>query len=340
MLRFTTINNMYEIFKLIISDDPHIYGLCIFLPSLLALIFTAKFRNNKKKLKIILAAIPSVVLSYLLFVCSFTFIYIFIICSALAILYGASIAVGYYFSNKKVILCLVAILILPCSLALLTTFEYYELREPFGYINDKALPDSLYNANYDYEVKINNADAWGNNHYTVTMRGKHAAGSNEDSIVYCKQYRMCAGVTFIFEDSSSRDTQAVQATPQNICQWEPLPQEKKATLLQLKKLAENYRIEHTLSFALDGYTFGIDILDFKKKTIRSLELGNTSEEVPHALEIVNLGLALISFNDSADVEEKCNDRLPQIFVEMKTDSTHDSTKQEIRKPERRKATKR
>ena len=151
---------------------------------------------------------------------------------------------------------------------------------------------------------------------------------------------MCAGVTFIFEDSSSRDTQAVQATPQNICQWEPLPQEKKATLLQLKKLAENYRIEHTLSFALDGYTFGIDILDFKKKTIRSLELGNTSEEVPHALEIVNLGLALISFNDSADVEEKCNDRLPQIFVEMKTDSTHDSTKQEIRKPERRKATKR
>ena len=91
---------------------------------------------------------------------------------------------------------------------------------------------------------------------------------------------------------------------------------------------------------MDGYTFGIDILDFKKKTIRSLELGNTSEEVPHALEIVNLGLALISFNDSADVEEKCNDRLPQIFVEMKTDSTHDSTKQEIRKPERRKATKR
>ena len=297
----------------------------------MALIFTAKFRDEKKKLKIILAAIPSVVLCYLLFVCSFTFIYIFIICSALAILYGASIAVGYYFSNKKVILCLAAILILPCSLALLTTFEYYELREPFGYINDKALPDSLYNANYDYEVKINHADAWGNNHYTVTMRGKHVAGSNEDSIVYCKQYRMCAGVTFIFEDSASHDTQSVQATPRNICQWEPLPQEKKATLIQLKKKAEKYRRE---------YTFGIDILDFKKKTIRSLELGNTSEEVPKALEIANLGLALISFNDSADVEEKCNDRLPQIFVEMKTDSTHDSTKQEIRKPERRKATKR
>ena len=57
------------------------------------------------------------------------------------------------------------------------------------------------------------------------------------------------------------------------------------------------------------------------------------------LEIVNLGLTLISFNDAADVEDKCNDRLPQIFVEMKTDSTRDSTKQEIRKPERRRATK-
>ncbi|WP_405327202.1 hypothetical protein [Fibrobacter sp.] len=306
----------------------------------MALIFTVKFKDQKKKLKIILAAIPSVVLCYLLFVCSFTFIYIFIICSALAILFSASIAVGYYFSNKKFILCLTAILILPCSLLLLTTFEYYELREPFGYINDKALPDSLYNANYDYEVKINHADAWGNNHYTITMRGKHVAGSNEDSIVYCKQYRMCAGVTFVFEDSASHDTQSVQATPRNICQWEPLPQEKKATLIQLKKLAEKYRREYTLGFALDGYTFGIDILDFKKKKIRSLELGNTSEKVSNALEIVNLGLTLIPFNDSADVEEKCNDRLPQIFVEMKTNSEHDSTKQEIRKPERRRAMKR
>lgn len=331
---------MYEIFKLVISDI-NIYGLCIFLPSLLALIFTAIFRNDKKKLKIILAAISSIVLCYLLFVCSFTFIYIFIICSALAILFGASIAVGFYFSNKKVILCLVAILLLPCSLLLLTTFEYYELREPFGYIKDKTLPDSLSNRNFDYEVKLNHADAWGNNHYTVTMRGKHVAGSNEDSIVYCKQYRMCAGVTFILEDSVSRDSQSVQATPRNICQWEPLPQEKKETLLQLRKLAEKYRREYKLSFALDGYTFGIDILDFKKKTIRSLELGNASEEVPNAQEIVNLGLALIPFSDSANVEHKCNDRLPQIFVEMKTDSTQDSTKKEMRNPkQRRRATKR
>ena len=332
---------MLEIFELIISDDPHIYGLCIFLPSLLALFFTAKFRNEKKKLKIILTAIPSIVLCYLLFVCSFTFIYIFIICSALAITFGASIAVGYYFSNKKAILCLAAILLLPCSLLLLTTFEYYELREPFGYINDKDLPDSLSNANFDYEVKLNHADAWGNNHYTVTMRGKHVAGSNEDSIVYCKQYRTCAGVTFVCEDSVSRDTQSVQATPRNICQWEPLPQEKKATLLKFKKMAEKYRREYSFGFVLDGYTFGIDILDFKKKTIRSLELGNASEEVPNAQEIVNLGLTLIPFSDSADVEEKCNDRLPQIFVEMKIDSTQDSTKKEMRNPkQRRRATKR
>jgi energy-coupling factor transporter transmembrane protein EcfT len=307
----------------------------------LALIFTAIFRNDKKKLKNILTAIPSIVLCYLLFVCSFTFIYIFIICSALAILFGASIAVGYRFSNKKVILCLVAILLLPSSLALLTTFEYYELREPFGYIKDKTLPDSLSNRNFDYEVKLNHADAWGNNHYTVTMRGKHVVGSNEDSIVYCKQYRMCAGVTFILEDSVSRDSQSVQATPRNICQWEPLPQEKKETLLQLKKLAEKYRKEYTFSFVLDGYTFGINILDFKKKTIRSLELGNASEEVPNAQEIVNLGLTLIPFSDSADVEEKCNDRLPQIFVEMKIDLTQDSTKKEMRNPkQRRRATKR
>ena len=331
---------MLEVFKLVVLDT-HIYGLCIFLPSLLALIFTAIFRNDKKKLKIILAAIPSIVLCYLLFVCSFTFIYIFIICSALVILYAASIAVSYHFSNKKAILCLAAILILPCSLALLTTFEYYELREPFGYINDKDLPDSLSNANFDYEVKLDYADAWGNDHYTVSVRGKHLTDSSEDSIVYCKQYRMCTGVTFVFEDSASSDTQSVQATPRNVCQWETLPQEKKAALLQLKKLAEKYRREYELGFALDGYTFGIDILDFKKKTIRSLELGNASKEVPYALEIVNLGLTFIPFNDSANVEEKCSDRLPQIFVEMKTDSTQDSTKKEIRNPkQRRRATKR
>ena len=286
---------MLEVFKLVVTDS-HIYGFCIFLPSLLALIFTAKFRNKKKKLKIILAAIPSIVLCYLLFVCSFTFIYIFIIFSALAILYAASIAVSYHFSNKNAILCLAAILILPCSLALLTTFEYYELREPFGYINDKDLPDSLSNANFDYEVKLDYADAWGNDH------------------------------------------QSVQATPRNICQWEPLPHEKKATLLQLKKLAEKYSREYTFSFVLDGYTFGIDIFDFKKKTIRSLELGNATnfdDEVPNAKEIVNLGLALIPFSDSANVEHKCNDSLPQIFVEMKTDSTQDSTKKEMQPPKQR-----
>jgi Uncharacterized membrane protein, required for N-linked glycosylation len=334
---------MLEVFKLVVLDT-HIYGLCIFLPSLLALIFTAKFRNKKKKLKIILAAIPSIVLCYLLFVCSFTFIYIFIIFSALAILYAASIAVSYHFSNKNAILCLAAILILPCSLALLTTFEYYELREPFGYINDKDLPDSLSNANFDYEVKLDYADAWGNDHYTVSVRGKHLTDSSEDSIIYCRQYRMCTGVTFVFEDSASSDTQSVQATPRNICQWEPLPHEKKATLLQLKKLAEKYSREYTFSFVLDGYTFGIDIFDFKKKTIRSLELGNATnfdDEVPNAKEIVNLGLALIPFSDSVNADKKCNDRLPQIFVEMKTDSTQDSTKKEMQPPkQRRRATKR
>ncbi|MBO4712530.1 MAG: hypothetical protein J5615_01380 [Fibrobacter sp.] len=290
---------MLEIFKLVILD-PHIYGLCIFLPSLLALIFTAKFRNNKKKLKIILATIPSIVLCSLLIFGSFAFIYIFIIFSVLAILYGASIAVGYHFSSKKAILCLAAILILPCSLILLTTFEYYELREPFGYIKDKALPDSLSNADFDYEVKLNYADAWGNDHYTVTMRGKHLTDSSGDSIVYCRQYRMDAVViTALLKNSASSDTQSVQATPQNSCQWEPLPHEKKETLIQLKKLAERYRKEYTFSFTFDGYIFDIDILDFKKKTIRSLELGNASEEVPNALEIVNLGLTLIPFNDSA-----------------------------------------
>ncbi|WP_173475562.1 hypothetical protein [Fibrobacter succinogenes] len=216
------------------------------------------------------------------------------------------------------------------------------MREPFGYIKDKTLPDSLSNRNFDYEVKLNHADAWGNNHYTVSVRGKHLTDSSEDSIIYCKQYRMCTGVTFVFEDSASSDTQSVQSTPRNICQWKPLPHEKKATLLQLKKLAEKYSREYTFSFVLDGYTFGIDIFDFKKKTIRSLELGNATnfdDEVPNAKEIVNLGLALIPFSDSANVEHKCNDRPPQIFVEMKTDSTQDSTKQEIRKPERRRATK-
>ena len=151
---------------------------------------------------------------------------------------------------------------------------------------------------------------------------------------------MCTGVTFVFEDSASRDTQSVQGTPRNICQWEPLSHEKKATLIQLKKLAEKYRKEYTLSFVLDGYTFGIDIFDFKKKKVRSLELGNASEEVPNAQEIVNLGLTLIPFNDSANADKICNDRLPQIFVEMKTDSTQDSTKNEIRKPKRRIPTKR
>ena len=330
---------MFEIFELVFFE-PTVWGLHMVLPCVVALIITYLFKKNKKILWPVLCSIPLLVLCKMFFFSSYSYTYMLIIFCVLVILYGASIAIGYHFSNKKAILCLTAILILPCSLALLTTFEYYDLREPFGYIHDKALPDSLSNANFDYEVELNYADAWGNDHYTVSMRGKHLTDSSEDSIIYCRQYRMCTGVTFVFEDSASRDTQSVQGTPRNICQWEPLSHEKKATLIQLKKLAEKYRKEYTLSFVLDGYTFGIDIFDFKKKKVRSLELGNASEEVPNAQEIVNLGLTLIPFNDSANADKICNDRLPQIFVEMKPDSTQDSTKNEIRKPKRRIPTKR
>ena len=108
-----------------------------------------------------------------------------------------------------------------------------------------------------------------------------------------------------------------------------LPSEKKPIVSELKKLVANYSREYIIGFVLDGYTFDIDIIDYKKRTVRSLKLDNATnfeDQVPKAKEIVNLGLKLIPFNDSVNANIDCNDRLPKLFEQMKVDTTaKDST---------------
>ena len=320
---------MLEIFKIVLEDVAN-YGLNIFAPCVLALILTLLHKKNKHKktCEILLGVLPIIIICKLLIFSSYTYAYMLAIFFIFAVLYASSIAIARHFAENKIILCLSIPFILVCSYVFLATYEYFDIREPFGRIEERSLPERA-NNNHDYTIRINYADAWGNNNYTLTIRGKEATDSQADSISFCKQYRACAGAKFIIKDSASSDTQKVLPTEKNRCQWKMFPDDKKASLFKFKELAENYTKEYTLGFVLDGYTFSIDIIDYKKKTVRSLRLDNATnfdDEVPKAQEIVNLGLSLIPFNDSADVETKCNDRLPQLFAKMKADSTaKDST---------------
>ena len=315
---------MLELFTIVLKDVQN-YGLNIFAPCVLALILMVLYKKNKhKKICVkILCAIPIIIICKLLIFTSYTYAYMFAIFFIFAILYAATIAITRRFAENKIILSLFIPFILICSYLMLATFEYFSLREPFGSIEERSLPENT-NSNHDYTIRINYSDAWGNGHYTQTLRGNEDTDSQEGSILYCTQYRTCAGVTFIVKDSTSNDTIKVLPTERNRCDWDLLPSEKKPLVSELKKLIENYSREYTIGFVLDGYTFSIDIIDYKKRTVRSLRLDNATnfeDEVPKAKEIVNLGLKLIPFNDSLNADKDCNDRLPELFVQMKVDTT-------------------
>jgi hypothetical protein len=258
-----------------------------------------------------------------------------------AILYAVSIVIARRFAENKIVLCLSVPLILACSFLMLVTYEYFNLREPFGSIDERSLPDRA-NSNHDYTIRINYADARGNNNYMLTIRWKEASNSQEDSIFFCKQYRTCAGAKFITKDSENSDTQNVLPTERNRCEWEMFPNDKRTNLLKFKELAENYKKEYKMGLVLDGYIFSVDIIDYKKKTVRTLRLDNATnyeEEVPKAKEIVNLGLKLISFSDSANLDKECNERLLQTDPASLNANDTGTTLiklDEIKKPKRRK----
>ena len=319
---------MLEIFELVLKDV-QVYTLNIFAPCILALVLIVLHKKNKlKRIGVFLGIIPAIIACKLYFFTSYTYAHMLAIFFIFAILYAASIAIAKRFAENKIVLYLSIPLILICSYLILATYEYIDIREPFGSIEEHSLPEST-NSNHDYTIRINYADAWGNGHYTLTFRGNEDTDSQEGSILYCTQYRTCAGVTFIVKDSTSNDTMKVLPTERNRCEWELLPSEKKPIVSELKKLVANYSREYIIGFVLDGYTFDIDIIDYKKRTVRSLKLDNATnfeDQVPKAKEIVNLGLKLIPFNDSVNANIDCNDRLPKLFEQMKVDTTaKDST---------------
>lgn len=348
---------MLELYKIVLMNF-QAYGPNIFLPCLLAFIVIALHKKDKlKKIWILLLGLtPVLVICNLFFLTTYNYSYIFTIFIIFAVLYSATIVIANKCGKSVLACCLYAPLIFLCSYLSLATYEYFDLREPLGSVDEHALP-SYALSDHDYTVRINYADAWGNDNYTLTIRGKKDSVTQEDSILFCKQYRACAGVTVTFEDSINHKTQTVVPTERNHCQWEALPEEKKSTFFKLKELAENYHQEYKLGFVLDGYTFNIDIIDYEKRTVRSLKLENATNYehgVPNAKEIVELGFKLIPFNkDSIDVSTECNERLPQLFAQMKADSAlKDSARiandsnamvnlKEVKspKPKRRKATK-
>ncbi|SIO05662.1 hypothetical protein [Fibrobacter sp. UWB11] len=342
---------MLEIFKIVLEDVAN-YGLNIFAPCVLALILTLLYKKNKHKkiCKILLWVIPLIIICKLRFLSSYTYAYTIAIFLIFAILYAATIAIGKRFAENKIVLCLSVPFILACSYLFLAVFEYIDSRETFGSVEDRPLPDHT-KSNHDYTIRINYADAWGNNNYTMTIRGKNATDVQADSIIFCKQVRLCAGAKFTTKDSASRDTQKVLPTERIRCQWELFPNDKKANLFKFKELAENYTKEYKIGFVLDGYTFSVDMIDYNKKTVRNLSLDNATnyeDQVPKAKEIVNLGLNLIDFNDSIKVDKKCNEHLPQMSTSFGVDSTSLNTNDtgtalikldEIKKPKRRKPTK-
>ena len=338
---------MLELFKIVLGDVLN-YGLNIFAPCVLALILTVLHKKNKhpKTCKILLGVIPIIIICKLVIFSSYTYAYMLAIFFIFAILYAASIAIARRFAENKIVLCLSVPLILACSFLMLATYEYFDLREPFGSIDERSLPDHA-NSNHDYTIRINYADAWGNNNYTLTVRGNEDSASQKGSIFFCKQYRTCAGAKFISKDSVNSDTQKVLPPEKNRCEWEMYPEDKRTNLVKFKELAENYTKEYKMGPVLDGYIFSADIINYKNKTVRTLRLDNATnykDDIPKAKEIVNLGLKLISFSDSANVDKACDDRL-HITATFQTDSATLNTNDtgttliklnEIKKPKRRK----
>jgi hypothetical protein len=331
---------MFEIFKIVLGDVLN-YGLNIFAPCVLAIILILLHKKNKHKkaCEMLLWIIPLIIICKLVFLSSYTYAYMLAIFFIFAIMYAASIAIARRFAENKIVLCLSVPLILACSFLMLTTYEYFNLREPFGSIDERSLPDHA-KSNHDYTIRINYADASGNN-YTLTVRGNEDSGSQKGSIFFCKQYRTCAGAKFISKDSVNSDTQKVLPPEKNRCEWEMYPEDKRTNLVKFKELAENYTKEYKMGPVLDGYIFSADIINYKNKTVRTLRLDNATnykDDIPNAKEIVNLGLKLISFSDSANVDKECDERLLQDPASLNANDTGTTLIKlnEIKKPKRRK----
>lgn len=318
---------MFELYKIIFFDVVA-YGVNIFLPCLLALIITILHKKDrlKKTWILLLIALPLLICCNLIFFTSYNDSYIVANCIILAVLYAASIAIGLFWGLNKSAIRISIPLIFFCSYFILATYEYIDIRQPFGSVEEYTIPEQAH-SDHDYTVRISYSDAWGNDQYAVTIRGKYADDPQNDSIIYCNQYRECASVNVVLEDSIKKDTHIVLATERNACQWELFADEKKETLFKLKGLVEKYRQEYTTSFSLDGYSFGIDVVDYQKRLSRSLKFSNASKDAPKAQEIVNLAFTLIPFkNDNLDVTKACHDRLTEVIAKIKEERAQkDST---------------
>lgn len=304
---------MQESFKSALLDtlsDFDLYGLYIFLPCILALVFTVLHKKHKRKKmwKTLLAFVPLVIIyKTILFESIFddAWFEVFVI---FAIFYAISIVVGITFWKKKLILALSVPLILCCSYLSFATYKFFDNMQPFGRIDEYSLPSHIH-SNYDYAVKITYADAWGYNLYSMTIRGKHSTDTLEnDTISYCIQHGQNKDLTvkYIPKDTDKKKAKLPPATQKN-CKWEPLTDDKISTFFEFKNRAENYHSELECEHTCNKYEFNVGIINYKKKTFRSLELGHASMHIPMAQEIVNLGLKLIDAGkDSID-----NDSAPQ-----------------------------
>jgi len=273
-------------------SDIDLYGLYIFLPCILALIFTVMHKKDRRKKlwKMLLVAVPLVIIYKIILIDSIfdnTWFEVFVI---FAIFYAISIFVGIFFSKKKFIIAISVPLILCSSYLSYATYKFYGRIEPFGRIGDYTLPKHI-KSNDDYAIKITYINAVGDNIYSMTIRGKNAKDSlAQDSISYCMQH------------GKKQKVKDQTMTPPKGCQWKNLTDDKRPSFFKFKQLAESYQAEFDCEQTCNNYDFNVDIIDYNKRTFRTLELGHASMHVNAAQEIVDLGLKLImSSRDSIDI---------------------------------------
>ena len=321
---------MIEYYDSVLSEvllDAQIYGLYIFLPNLLALIFLVLHKDHpeKKHWQRLLLIIPIAVICKLTLFSSFSKSTNFELFIIFALIHAITIAIGHFFYKKKVIIILSTPLLLCCSFFAYATYEFFAIIEPFGRIENYEMPDHI-RSKYDYTVTINYADAWGNNHYALNIRGKSATDSQDgDSIYFCEHHKIFARK--LAQGDVDEENEEITAPSENQnCQWEPMADEQKETFYKFKELAEKYQQEYECNLHINAEMFNINISDYKKRTFRTLELGHASDQVPNALEIVNLGFKLIPFETHAKIIETTNSNAALDQEQKK----HDSTQQKIK----------
>ena len=264
-------------------SDIHLYGLCIFLPCLLALIFTVMHKKDRRKKiwKMLLAFVPLVIVYKTIIFDSVFDNTCFEVFVVFAIFYALAVIIGIAFWKKKIIIALAIPFLLCSSYATYATYKYFGNMQPSGRIENYTLPSHV-KSNDDYAVKITYTSATGDNLYSMTIRGKRSADSlASDSISYCLLHG---------QKQKLKDLQGAQKIN---CQWKLMSDEKKQEFLSFKKLAENYKAELDCEKTCNNYDFNIDIIDYNKRTFRTLELGHASMHIPAAQEIFNIRLKLI-----------------------------------------------